>query len=199
MTGSNGSTARHCALPVPRGTDAAEAVALGVNAFVAEIALHRAGTAAGERVLVRGAGGGIGSLATQIASARGAEVTAVTSSAARGERLLELGAARIVDRTAVTVPDQTYDVIVDTVAGPDMRRYLKPLRAIRFPELTDDQSRRQWRAEDRPDEGIEFMLRMWATAPETVARTTSGVEEVLSRPPRTFAQRAVAHADAFRL
>ncbi|MER8159643.1 zinc-binding dehydrogenase [Streptomyces sp. NPDC094472] len=115
-------------LPVPQEADSAEAVALGVNALVAEIALHRAGTAAGEYVLVRGAGGGIGSLATQIASARGTEVTAVTSSAARGERLLELGAARIVDRTASAVPDQTYDVIVDTVAGPDMGRYLRLLR-----------------------------------------------------------------------
>ncbi|GAA1106701.1 quinone oxidoreductase family protein [Streptomyces javensis] len=115
-------------LPVEREADAAEAVGLGVNALVAETALYRAGVAAGEQVLVRGAGGGIGSLATQLASARGAEVTAVTSSAARGERLLELGASRIVDRTGSAVPDRTYDVIVDTVAGPDTGRYLRLLR-----------------------------------------------------------------------
>lgn len=72
-------------------------------------------------------------------------------------------------------------------------------REIRFTELTDDQARRHWRAEGWPEEGIEFMLRMWATVPETVARVTSTVEEVVGRPPRTFAQWAAAHADAFRL
>lgn len=71
-------------------------------------------------------------------------------------------------------------------------------REIRFTELTDDQARRHWRAEGWPEEGIEFMLHMWATVPETVARVTSTVEEVVGRPPRTFAQWAVAHADAFR-
>ncbi|MEK8173324.1 zinc-binding dehydrogenase [Streptomyces sp. M19] len=101
--------------PIPRGdgqgedegdadTDAVDTVALGVNALVAEIGLHRAGVAAGERVLVRGAGGGIGVLATQIAHAHGAEVTAITSSPARGERLRGLGAAHVVDRTAAAPP-----------------------------------------------------------------------------------------------
>lgn len=71
-------------------------------------------------------------------------------------------------------------------------------REIRFTELTDDQARRQWRLEGWPEEGIDFMLHMWATVPETVARVTSAVEEVVGRPPRTFAQWADAHADAFR-
>ncbi|MFI8517610.1 NAD(P)H-binding protein [Streptomyces sp. NPDC085481] len=71
-------------------------------------------------------------------------------------------------------------------------------REIRFTELTDDQARRQWRAEGWPEEGIEFMLRMWATVPETVGGVTSAVADVLGRPPRTFAQWAAAHADAFR-
>lgn len=71
-------------------------------------------------------------------------------------------------------------------------------REIGFTELTDDQARRQWRAEGWPEEGIEFMLRMWATVPDSVATVTSAVEEVTGRPPRTFGQWAVAHADAFR-
>lgn len=71
-------------------------------------------------------------------------------------------------------------------------------RRIRFTELTDDQARRQWRTEGWPEEGIEFMLHMWATVPERVAEVTSAVEEVVGRPPRTFAQWAAAHADAFR-
>ncbi|MEV6823571.1 zinc-binding dehydrogenase [Amycolatopsis sp. NPDC051102] len=115
-------------LPVPDGADAADAVALGVNALVAEIALGRAGVKAGDRALVRGASGGIGVLATQIAAARGAEVTAVTSSAAWGERLRTLGAGLIIDRTADVVPEREYDVVVDTVAGPGVVPYVESLR-----------------------------------------------------------------------
>ncbi|MEU2853779.1 hypothetical protein ACFZB6_29140 [Streptomyces syringium] len=71
-------------------------------------------------------------------------------------------------------------------------------RRIRFAELTDDQARRQWWAEGWPEEGIEFMMRMWATVPEAVAEVMSVVEEVVGHPPRTFAQWAAAHADALR-
>ncbi|WP_328603970.1 zinc-binding dehydrogenase [Amycolatopsis sp. NBC_00345] len=115
-------------LPAPPDADPAEVVALGLNALVAEGALHRTGVAPGERVLVRGAGGGIGVLATQIAHARGGEVTVVTSSAERGERLRALGAAKVVDRTRSGRPEDTYDVIVDTVAGPQVGEYLELLR-----------------------------------------------------------------------
>lgn len=113
--------------PVPDNLDPADAVALGVNAMVAESAVHRTAVAPGERVLVRGASGGIGVLATQIAHARGAEVTAVTSSAEYGERLRTLGAAKIVDRTRER-PEETYDVIIDTAAGPQVREHLELLR-----------------------------------------------------------------------
>lgn len=113
--------------PVPENLDPADAVALGVNAMVAESAVHRAAVAPGERVLVRGASGGIGVLATQIAHARGAEVTAVTSSAEYGERLRTLGAAKIVDRTRER-PEETYDLIIDTAAGPQVREHLELLR-----------------------------------------------------------------------
>lgn len=119
-------------LPVPDAADPvdpAEVVALGVNALVADTVLHRARTAPGERVLVLGAGGGIGVLALQIARACGAEVTAVTSSAARGERLRALGADRVVDRTRSALPaDAAYDVVVDPVAGTALEQHLGLLR-----------------------------------------------------------------------
>ncbi|WP_431877020.1 quinone oxidoreductase family protein [Amycolatopsis sacchari] len=115
-------------LPVPDGADPVEVVGLGLNALVAEGALHRARVAPGDRVLVRGASGGIGVLATQIAHARGAEVTAVTSSPEKAERLRTLGAAEVVDRTRSGRPGGTYDVVVDTVAGPRVREHLELLR-----------------------------------------------------------------------
>ncbi|WP_210570416.1 NAD(P)H-binding protein [Streptomyces sp. GESEQ-4] len=70
-------------------------------------------------------------------------------------------------------------------------------RGIHFTHLTDDQARERWRAEGWPEEGIDFMLRMWATAPPTVADVTSSVERVTGCPPRSFAQWATAHAEVF--
>ena len=90
-------------VPLPTGVDAETAVALGVNALVARTGLRRAGARAGERVLVRGAGGGIGVHAVQLAAAAGAEVTAVTSSAERGVRLRELGAAHVQDLSLIHI------------------------------------------------------------------------------------------------
>ena len=116
-------------VPVPAGVTAADAVALGVNALVAVLGLQRANVAAGERVLVRGAGGGIGVMAAQWAVLAGSEVTAVTSSPERGERLRELGVAHVRDRHAgQDGRDDSYDVVADPVAGPDLGRYIESLR-----------------------------------------------------------------------
>ncbi|MFD4640092.1 zinc-binding alcohol dehydrogenase family protein [Lentzea sp. NPDC058436] len=117
-------TGASAVLPVPEDADATEVAALGMNALVAHLALRRASAAAGDSVLIRGAGGGIGVLTTQLARAIGADVTAVTSSQARGERLRELGASRIFDRTTAEVPAESYDVVIDTVAGPGTASYL---------------------------------------------------------------------------
>lgn len=114
---------------LPEGLSAADAVALGVNALVARLGLERASVKEGERVLVRGAGGGIGLMAAQLATLTGGAVTAVTSSPERGDRLRDLGVARVQDRT--TGQDgsaDTYDIIVDPVAGPDLGRYIERLR-----------------------------------------------------------------------
>ncbi|WP_446046091.1 quinone oxidoreductase family protein [Streptomyces olivaceus] len=111
----------------PEGVSAADAVALGVNALVASIALKRANLMDGERVLVRGAGGGIGVMAVQLAALYGGVVTAITSSPARGIRLRSLGAAHVQDRT--TDQDSgTFDIIVDPVAGQDTGRWVEKLR-----------------------------------------------------------------------
>ena len=58
--------------------------------------MRAAGPLFGLRVLLTGASGGVGHLVTELAAAQGARVTAVSSSAQRGERLLALGAAEVV-------------------------------------------------------------------------------------------------------
>lgn len=100
-----------------------------MNALVASLGLERASVKEGERVLVRGADGGIGLMAAQPAALTGGAVTAVTSSPERGDRLRDLGVVRVQDRT--TGQDgsaDTYDIIVDPVAGPDLGRYIERLR-----------------------------------------------------------------------
>ncbi|MEU6558061.1 zinc-binding dehydrogenase [Nocardia nova] len=105
------------------GLSPAEAVTLGTSGMVARFALRHAHFAAGESVLVRGAAGGIGVMAVQLAARAGAAAVAVTtSSAARGQRLRALGATHVLDRSGAGGPDAPtgYDVIIDIVAGPDL-------------------------------------------------------------------------------
>jgi NADPH:quinone reductase len=114
---------------LPAGVSAAEAVALGINALVAGLGLDRANVKKGDRVLVRGAGGGIGLMAAQLATLAEGEVTAITSSPERADRLRELGVARVLDRSeGVDGRGEGYDVVVDPVAGADLGRYIEGLR-----------------------------------------------------------------------
>ncbi len=70
----------------------------------------------GERVLITGASGGVGSAAVQLAKRRGAHVTAVTSPS-KMEALKELGADITIDRNEA-FPEDAFDVVLDLVGGP---------------------------------------------------------------------------------
>lgn len=96
----------------------------------AENMLHRAGVDRGDRVLVVGASGGVGSAAVQLAKRRGAKVLAITS---RGkmDQLRELGADDVIDRDedlVMRLGEGSIDVVVDNVAGPKFPQMLKVLR-----------------------------------------------------------------------
>ncbi len=108
--GSEGSYAEYALIaPVqavrkPAGSSFEEAAALGLSFATAWYGLvRRAALAAGETVLVQGAGGGVGSAAVQLAHARGARVLATVDSAADGERVRSLGADETIDRHALDV------------------------------------------------------------------------------------------------
>jgi NADPH:quinone reductase-like Zn-dependent oxidoreductase len=128
-------------IPLPDGVSASTAVALGVNALVAKCVVERGQVKSGERVLVRGAGGGIGVLLVEFAARTGATVVASTSSVERAERLLKLGADVVVDRSGKSVLaskgdeptadwfEHGYDVILDPVAGPELPSFVATLRA----------------------------------------------------------------------
>lgn len=82
----------------------------------------------GQKVLINGASGGVGSFAVQIAKALGAEVTAVCSTE-KMEMVRSLGAASVVDytQTDVTQTKQRYDLILDAAAYRSVFDYLPVL------------------------------------------------------------------------
>lgn len=93
-----------------------EAAALSFGGTTALDFFRRGKLQSGERVLVNGASGGVGTAALQLAKHFGAETTAVCS-AANFEIAKSLGATRVIDYTKedFTRNGETYDVIVDTV------------------------------------------------------------------------------------
>jgi NADPH:quinone reductase len=112
-------------IPLPPALSAVDAVTLGSSGVVAHFGLRHARFAPGESVLVRGAAGGIGVMAVQLAVRGGAGSVAVTtSSAGRGDRLRELGATHVLDRAG---GDGHHDVIIDIVAGAGMPSFFAKL------------------------------------------------------------------------
>ncbi|WP_045497307.1 alcohol dehydrogenase family protein [Vibrio hyugaensis] len=96
----------------------------------AENMLTRSHVTKGDRVLISGASGGVGSAAIQLAKARGATVIAITSPS-KNEQVLELGADEVVPRNANLVEalgNNSVDVVIDLVAGDQWPQFLEVLR-----------------------------------------------------------------------
>ncbi len=78
--------------------------------------------AAGERVLVWGASGGVGHLAVQLARVLGAARVDAVCSGRNADLVRSLGADEVIDYTTGARPSGRYDVIVDTVATASVSR-----------------------------------------------------------------------------
>lgn len=96
-----------------------QAAAIATSGFTALQGLRDRGeTEAGQKVLVIGASGGVGTSAVQIAKALGAEVTGVCSTR-NVDMVRSIGADHVIDYTAQNFADgtQSYDVILDTAGN----------------------------------------------------------------------------------
>jgi NADPH:quinone reductase-like Zn-dependent oxidoreductase len=137
IAGGNGTFAEYVVArpdklaPKPANLSFQEAAAVPVSGATALQAVRdHARVQAGEKVLVIGASGGVGSFAVQIAKALGAEVTGV-SSGAKADAVRALGADHVVDYTREDVADgrHRYDVILDIGGNrrlSHLRRALTP-------------------------------------------------------------------------
>ena len=128
----DGAFAEYLCVPAERVHDVTDSPLRDVQLACLPIAygtatgmLDRAGVDAGTRVLVTGASGGVGLALVQLAAARGAEVTGVTSSG-HGDPVRSAGADQVVLRDAGDGLDGPlgaasrggFDVVADVVGGP---------------------------------------------------------------------------------
>lgn len=117
--------------PVPDRASPPQAAAVPVSGTTALQAVRDAGAiGSGQRVLIVGASGGVGTFAVQIAKAFGADVTGVASTR-NIDMVRKIGADRVIDYTNESITDvtQPFDLIVDTAGNTsiaDLRSVLTP-------------------------------------------------------------------------
>ncbi|MFD0688937.1 NAD(P)-dependent alcohol dehydrogenase [Actinomadura fibrosa] len=107
-----------------------QAAAVSMAGHTALQALRDAGRlSAGQRVLINGASGGIGTFAVQLAKVLGAEVTAVCSTR-NADLVRSIGADDVVDYTRedFTTRAARYDLLVDIVGNRSLRDLRRPLK-----------------------------------------------------------------------
>jgi len=111
---------------LPDEISAGIAAALPLAGLTALRLVRQAGSVLGRRLLITGASGGVGHYVVELAVQAGAEVTAVSASRQRGERLCELGANLITD---VADADGRFDLAMESVGGASFtaaRRKVRP-------------------------------------------------------------------------
>lgn len=106
-----------------------QAAAVPVSATTALQGVQLARVEAGQRVMVIGASGGVGTYAVQIAKALGAEVTGVCSTS-KIDLVRSVGADHVIDYTThdVTTGSRRYDVVLDLGGNTPLRKLRRVLR-----------------------------------------------------------------------
>ena len=134
VLGETGAWAELAAVPtgqlaeLPDEASFEDASTLPVAGLTALWTLSYGGNLYGKRVLVTGAGGGVGRFAIQIASHAGAHVTGVVRDSSRGEGLRELGADELI--TSIEPGgDERWDLILESAGGASLSAAIQRLEA----------------------------------------------------------------------
>jgi NADPH:quinone reductase-like Zn-dependent oxidoreductase len=120
--------------PRPTNLTDDEAAAIPYGGLLALSCLRRADVRAGQRVLIYGASGAVGTSAVQLARHFGAEVTGVCS-ASNLDLVASLGATTVIDYTRVDFTDQStrYDLVLDAVGKRKSAAALRQSRQVLAP------------------------------------------------------------------
>ena len=112
----------------PANASFEQAATVGISGGTALQALKAGRVAAGQRVLIIGASGGVGSYAVQLAKAAGAEVTGVCSTN-KTDLVTSLGADHVIDYTRDDFADGAhhYDLIIDIAGNSPLSRLRRAL------------------------------------------------------------------------
>lgn len=126
------------AVPLPQSLSLRESMSYGTAGFTAALSVDKLLNAGlkpedGE-IIVTGASGGVGSLAISILNRLGFDVVAVTGKAEAEERLIKLGASKIINRKELEDPtkrallSETWAGAVDTLGGDVLSNIIKSLK-----------------------------------------------------------------------
>jgi NADPH:quinone reductase-like Zn-dependent oxidoreductase len=132
--------------PKPAVLSFEQAAVVPISAFAALQALRDEGKVQpGQKVLVIGAAGGVGSFAVQLAKAFGAEVTGVCSTA-QAELVRSIGADHVIDYTREDITDGTrrWDLVVDTAGHRPLSRLRRALTPRGTLVIVGSEGRGQW-------------------------------------------------------